>query len=192
MDRIDVSYLSQNELLQLFECKVSSSDFYDVLAYHISKNDPEYFLDRLSHLEEIRAAAAVFSFGVHKVTNPKIHKTLISLLSDSREAVVCHAVNALYDLSYFDDWEEVKSLKCSKFSTVRCAYLRFARGRFGESSIPLLMELATDPAEMVRCGVVDELEAIGTSIALQEIKCFLTDCSRLVRKVANQAILALE
>ncbi len=99
MQTLFVADKTLGELEALFACDVSDDDdFYDVLAFNLTRIEPRYFLGKLATYSGPRLRGAVFGLGRSSDRGPEQKAALAALLNHSDPLIVTEAIDELAEL----------------------------------------------------------------------------------------------
>jgi HEAT repeat protein len=178
------------ELEALFACEISDDDdFYDVLAFNLTRLEPRYFLDKLGRYQGPRLRGAVFGLGHSTDRSEQQKAALAALLYHPDPLIVAEAIDALRRSKHLDLWQQVGALIGHAAAPVRGAVARFARqALLPEEAFLVLTALLGDADPLVRQNAIDELAELGDRRAIDPIRRFLKDPDEDVRLAAASAI----
>jgi hypothetical protein len=190
MQSLFVADKKLGELEALFACEISDDDdFYDVLAYNLTRLEPRYFLDKLGSYQGSHLRGAVFGLGHSTDRGNEQKGALAALLYHPDPLIIGEAIDALRRSEHLDLWQQVGALIGHAAAPVRGAAARFARkALLPEEAFLVLTGLLGDADPLVRQNAIDELADLGNRRAIDAIRSFLQDPEEDVRLAAASAI----
>lgn len=190
MQTLFVADKKLGELEALFGCEVSDDDdFYDVLAFNLTRLEPRYFLGKLATYSGPRLRGAIFGLGRSTDRGPEQRAALAALLNHADPLIVGEAIDALRHSEHLDLWPEVGTFIGHEAAPLRGAVARFARrALLPDEALLVLTGLLTDSDALVRQNAIDELADLGNRRAIDAIRRFLKDPDEDVRLAAASAI----
>jgi hypothetical protein len=191
-----------NELLRLFRqfnapCPDGSGyavGYYMEVALLIRKHGKagdKFLMQKLKAKQIGRARAALFALGTGDLDDQRT-AVLLKHLKDPRAMMAAEAIDGLRRQGCRSWLEQVLRLRTRKNPYVVGAVLRFVSAFDRRRAMPLLMDALRHPSYVVRENGCDELDALGATGAVPQLRQLLKDRNKDVRQAAKAALKNLE
>ncbi|AJQ97851.1 HEAT repeat domain-containing protein [Gynuella sunshinyii] len=164
MESLYIASFNLKELEQLFNCKIDDDDFYDVIAYQISQQAPEYLIQNIQNFSGSQLRGAIFGLGFTVVGSDEL---LLPFLTHGDPLVISSALDSLVRLNIQLKLDDLVFLQNHKSPYVRGAALRYLKVILPIDEIyRRLLEASKDDDAIVRQNVADELSELGLKEAI--------------------------
>lgn len=153
------------------------------------KPGTDFLVNSLDNADEDRLRAILFALSSKpKLRHVEIVRYLISFLRDERSQIVAEAIDGLAGLGIKRAQYDVLGLQHHPSPYVRGAVLRFVSRQTPKCAPLLLIGALGDQHHLVRENAVDELDALGITAAMPQIRPLLDDPYPDVREAARTAL----
>lgn len=193
MDTITITDMTIDELVALFSCNMNDADFYDVVAYNICLQDPEYLIYHINYLTGKRLRSAIFGLGFYSGNIDNIIYLLNRYLGSNDPLVVSEIIYVYTRIKYISAWDNLKHFISHESPFIRSAMLKYSTICLDQKqSKKELIEHLKDCHYLVRESAIDELGEIGLTEVVPYLLPLLDDPHKDVRDAAKDAISSLD